>query len=106
MEFVDLNGIVVCLCWFLVVSSASVFRSLYVLLRWPQLSVRCSFQSCCLCSCIILSMLLFSVASCGSVGISLRILFLSLMAVLIYSGRCLCMFCILPCYMFCCLLYV
>ena len=35
------------------------------------------FQSRCLCSCIVLSMLLFSVASCRSVGFCLRILILS-----------------------------
>ena len=50
-------------------SAAIVFQNLCVLLQWAQLSVRCSFQSCCLSSCIILFILLFSGASCGSVGV-------------------------------------
>ena len=38
--------------------------------------LRCFFRSCCLCSCIILFILLFSSASCGSVGFCFRAVFL------------------------------
>ena len=48
----------------LLFSAAIVLQSLCVLLRWSQLSVRCSFPS----SCIILLILLLSGESGGDLG--------------------------------------
>ena len=56
-----------------------------MLLRWSQLSVKCSLQSCYLCPCIILVILLFSGASCGSLRFCFRTVFLLSMAALICS---------------------
>ena len=91
VERVKLDCGIVSLCGFLLFSAAIVFQSLCVLLRWSQLSVRCSLQSCCLCSCIILFILLFSGASCGSVEFCFRAVFLVSMAALMFSGRSFCL---------------
>ena len=61
--------------------------------------MRCSFQSCCLCSCIIL--ILFSGASCESIGFCFWTVFLQSMAAFIFSGESLCLLHILPWGMLC-----
>ena len=76
---------------FLLFSLAIIFQSLCVLLRWSQLSVRLPFQSCCLCSGIILLIFLFSGASCGSIGFCFRIVYLLSMTAFMFSGRSLCL---------------
>ena len=48
---------------FFLFSAVIVFQRMYTLLRWSRSSMRFSFQSCCLCSCIILFLLLFSAMS-------------------------------------------
>ena len=80
---------------FLLFRSAIVFPSSCVLPRWSQLSVRCSFKSCCLCFCIILFILLFSGASCGSVGF-FQTVFLVSIAALMFSGTSFCLLRTLP----------
>ena len=72
---------------FLLFSAAIVFQILCVLLRWSQLSVRCSFQSSCQCSCIILLILLLTSASCASLGFCFRTVCLLSMAAPTFSGK-------------------
>ena len=52
---------------FLLFSSAMVFHSVCVFVLWSPISSRCCFQSCVLCSCICVSMLVLRIGIWGSV---------------------------------------
>ena len=58
--------------------------------------MRCSFKSCCLCSCVILLILLLSGASCGSLGFCFWVVFLLSMDALMFSLKSLFLLRILP----------